>query len=413
MSKVWSYFVDVSWSNGFSDPSDHQTFVGEAIWPNDNLSPGVKNPDWRRRIRSLSNATSGLVRSWTRIHTSNGAVVYSARNNSNGVIATVSVSGDLLSWLLPVLGVESLDLDDNAVDETRSRMKRKFINVTSQWRSGTFFGQFEKTVQQFRHPAQGMRDLLAGRLAKLARRKYRNARDFLTAAEDSYLELQFGWKPFARDMADASKALSNVRSDEAERCSASTDNVGAPPSSTSISTVNLPGTHIYFDYYMRGESRKIRQRLSGAAKAVLPHSVGGITSDAGLLPQEFLPTLWQITPWSFVVDYFTNVGNIIDSVSWWNTGQVYCSESFLSEIDESISATLRTDLFNSSWSGYTPLFCTGSLGGWKRNEIVYSRSDFSLDGWFPRLHFNLPNLRQDLNLSALEKQERQLLSRFR
>lgn len=33
----------------------------------------------------------------------------------------------------------------------------------------------------------------------------------------------------------------------------------------------------------------------------------------GFSAKEFVPTLWELLPWSFLVDYFTNVGDILDA----------------------------------------------------------------------------------------------------
>jgi hypothetical protein len=33
----------------------------------------------------------------------------------------------------------------------------------------------------------------------------------------------------------------------------------------------------------------------------------------GFTPSEFVPTAWELMPWSFLVDYFTNIGDILTS----------------------------------------------------------------------------------------------------
>jgi hypothetical protein len=33
----------------------------------------------------------------------------------------------------------------------------------------------------------------------------------------------------------------------------------------------------------------------------------------GLSPEEFVPTVWELLPWSFLVDYFTNIGDILEA----------------------------------------------------------------------------------------------------
>ena len=43
-------------------------------------------------------------------------------------------------------------------------------------------------------------------------------------------------------------------------------------------------------------------------------------SSFGLSAWEFVPTLWELIPYSFLVDYFTNVGGIIASWSYRSLG---------------------------------------------------------------------------------------------
>jgi hypothetical protein len=49
----------------------------------------------------------------------------------------------------------------------------------------------------------------------------------------------------------------------------------------------------------------------------------------GFNPSEFVPTAWELIPYSFLADYFTNIGDILDSwaygrgnLSWSNRTQI-------------------------------------------------------------------------------------------
>jgi hypothetical protein len=35
-----------------------------------------------------------------------------------------------------------------------------------------------------------------------------------------------------------------------------------------------------------------------------------------LAPEDWVPTLYNVMPWSWMIDYFTNIGDIVDGICW-------------------------------------------------------------------------------------------------
>jgi hypothetical protein len=57
----------------------------------------------------------------------------------------------------------------------------------------------------------------------------------------------------------------------------------------------------------------------------------------GFRLDEFVPTLWEVLPWSFLVDYFSNVSEIISAATYVNSNLAYCSKTVVTERKSSVS----------------------------------------------------------------------------
>jgi hypothetical protein len=145
------------------------------------------------------------------------------------------------------------------------------------------------------------------------------------AVSGSWLELQFGIKPAINDIKDiASEAIDQIygRDDKVRLRAKSTDNV----------TVN--NAYAYLVPWSYGA--KLEQFKTTYSKAGVQYVVGmkrslnaptaglqKVASGFGFQFQNFVPTIYELIPYSFLIDYVSNVGNIIEaactdtsSVSW-------------------------------------------------------------------------------------------------
>jgi hypothetical protein len=70
-------------------------------------------------------------------------------------------------------------------------------------------------------------------------------------------------------------------------------------------------------------------RYRGAVKAQAATTASDRLARFGFTPSEFIPTAWEILPWSFLVDYFLNIGDLLSAsvtdtsnVAWVNRSRV-------------------------------------------------------------------------------------------
>jgi hypothetical protein len=53
----------------------------------------------------------------------------------------------------------------------------------------------------------------------------------------------------------------------------------------------------------------------------------------GFSPDNFVPTIYNLIPWSFLVDYFSNIGDVIDAMSIRNVGLAWGCKTTRQQVD--------------------------------------------------------------------------------
>lgn len=193
---------------------------------------------------------------------------------------------------------------------------------------GELLGTLGKTFQMLKKPFNGTIQMLkeakkVTRITNVARkRKYDVERDpfkvFTLAAEavaSGRLETRYGWTPMLLDYDTALReGIRFVEKDYQKRYVArASERVGQKVSK-------------YFDVPYSGSSalrvkgNARRQFDARVSSGLIYEYVSHAPSDVfmrtlGLNGRDLLPTLWELVPLSFVVDWFTNVGRWINAVT--------------------------------------------------------------------------------------------------
>jgi len=161
------------------------------------------------------------------------------------------------------------------------------------------------------------------------------------AAGDDYLNVQFGWKPLLADITDfmsgvrnLNKLINQYKRDAGRQVRR---RYSFPPVQSFSESVVLEnatvaivggGRNSLLDSTRRGQvvrSREttVRRWFSGAFTYHLPDP-GSWQSEHSGLAAKFLgvditpETLWELAPWSWAVDWFTNVGDLIHNANRWS-----------------------------------------------------------------------------------------------
>jgi hypothetical protein len=229
-----------------------------------------------------------------------------------------------------VAGLSASSADSDALIQTRSAVKAQQYHISGP----TFLGEFREVVQMFRHPAAGILKGIDRYLATVGKSRRglksgtplkKRIKIISDAAAESWLELVFGLNPLIADCKGIAEAVARYKLDDIYRHTEARgfgkhavgqDHVGNGVAGLSggLRIVDSKRSEIRVIYTVGIKANMASEAFSGAEK---------IKNLSGFNLQEFIPTCWNLCPWTFLVDYFSNIGGVLEadsvdtsSVSW-------------------------------------------------------------------------------------------------
>jgi hypothetical protein len=129
-----------------------------------------------------------------------------------------------------------------------------------------------------------------------------------------WLEQAFGWQPFISDINSAFKTFRGLRDSKPQR----------PVSGFGVEEINVPsksyvntGHPVFGGWIEYLVNRTAKERAFVKYSGMVNCSTYGSPVDAlepfGFTIDSWAPTLWELLPWSFLIDYFTNIGDVISA----------------------------------------------------------------------------------------------------
>jgi hypothetical protein len=270
---------------------------------------GYKNSSWRQQIELGQNATTPLTASETTLDYFDPAEMQLQRKDAQGTW--------LQTWYVDTPRSDTYDgsLLSTVDNLARTNAIRK---LSSNFKGYTFLGELREAVSMVRNPAHSLRKGLDSYMQFLSKKRSRlNGRkgldEFRKIASGTWLEYSFGWRPLIGDIQAGFDAIRDRASrPEYQPFKVSVTRDRQTPRRL-ISSSGFQYMTIDTFMFSREECSAYYQ---GTAKAFVTTS--GLPEKLGLYPSEFIPTAWELVPWSFVVDYFANIGDILDC---WATAQ--------------------------------------------------------------------------------------------
>lgn len=361
---------------------------------------GTAVPNWQKRIASLSSATSAYVRNDAlRLETPTYKfrVVWNGGSKDSPMIRDESWEGNINFLLIPTKVGSSSRARNTALGNFLSSA----ASSLSKLQGGTLIGELRETLQMIKKPASSLRDSLEKyyrRARGLSLDGYIKRRHRLhNSLTDMYLEYTYGWRPLMNDIAAGADAYMAMKYRyETERAEGSAKDV--PYSSI----VSVPGGKINMllvDWKRRSTS-EFKSRYVGVARSyvgVHTDTASEVRKLCGFQWQDFLPTAWNLLPYSFVADYFSNIGDILNSAHGLTADWIWKSYSVKCTYTLEITPRLRKPVGDRILSFYE----NGVSGKVTRTD--YSRGEASL--YLPTLQLEIPAVGFVwANLAALCKQ---------
>jgi hypothetical protein len=172
-----------------------------------------------------------------------------------------------------------------------------------------------------------------------------NLKNFVKGSSNEYLKGQFGWKPLLGDIKDVAKVISKSQRllEQAYRDSGRVVRRRYQFSPTRVLEESLVATGLFYSTFVSGISLQSvvsdpplgggsvfryrettkRQWFSGAFTYHMPNYADDMWGNShqaiDLLGLELTPeTVWNATPWSWAVDWFSSVGDVIHNLNSWS-----------------------------------------------------------------------------------------------
>lgn len=275
-------------------------------------------------------------------------------------------------------------------------------------------GELRETARMLMRPASALRDLVgkyAGQVSKNVRKRPGSSlrgkpsrREVERVVADTYLEWTFGVKPLLSDTEAIAESLARAF-EEARPIRRKL--------SAQASTQNAYDTVSYNASNRCAQSRTSLQRLTTGSvrylaglKAELqppPGSLASVRRATGTdTLDNFVPTVWQLLPWSFLIDYFINISDVLEAGATSTANVSWIQETLRTHTV--IHCNTRSDFINPGWSMVSDISTTPGFVSASRVSIVRTPLETVP---YPSLTFNNPfgSLGKVANMFALWRQQ--------
>lgn len=304
----------------------------------------VDQPNWRQKIIEKKNATTPLTASESSAIYEPGFVAFT----ESGAGKNFSDKGGFqFSSIYPTMSTQSMNV---AVAKASTKYYSKLDEIRASLQGQQFIGEFHQVVTLLKNPYRELGAILMDML-KLAAKNQKKGRllarikpkgvdydgrydlsksDVYRLMADGgamWLQFRFGILPLVSDISGLMSILRKKAQEQdvrSYRCYGSEER--------SRSSVYTNGGDVYGVNYFGSRIEVCRTehiiRFGYLHKLLDDYAAKVADFENSFLDPAKLPsTFWEITPWSWLIDYFVNVGDIINAVCTSSSNVVYVSKS--------------------------------------------------------------------------------------
>jgi hypothetical protein len=298
---------------------------------------GYDNPRWRQQVRIGDNATTTMTGNFDDIVATPGSFWLRCQapgSGGTGPWYTLTLSGDIA--LRRCIG----DPPDWGPISSTTAYNRgllaylKGVNSVNKAFDGlTFLGEARETLKMIRKPAMGLRNILDGYMRRLGEAKRKRPKDWKKNISSLWLESMFGWIPLANDVQNFAQAYNSLL-DKNRDAYVLVSKVGVDERANSSNTygellASMVGSFAPVVLHRQRATDKAVVRFRGKVWRRIIATRVDTAAHFGFTPEQFVPTAWELLPWSFLFDYFSNIGDVLEAgitdtsrVVWTNVSEV-------------------------------------------------------------------------------------------
>lgn len=407
VQKTWQFrMYTKKYIDGVWDGPQSRNVVSTNV--TDTVTTGGSLPDYRRLISQRQSATTSLSGQKYNVRGSHsgGVIRYQRTLISGGKpvrvgsIAYGCVGG---ASAIGVLSPSNLSYD-SANNQALGLLVSQAAKAQREIQLLVSAGELGETARYIRSRSQGLYNGFWSYLdaIKQRARKIRRSRQIQEMIADAWLEYQFAIKPTIGDIADASRAVAKIMFGHSPSKRVVGQGFSDRNGVSGFHPDTLSDHWTVSRYYRYYETVGVRYTGSVSSSSL---SAYRHISTLGATPGEVLVSVWELMPWSFVYDYFTNIQEILESVRWHVTDLDWCEKGTQKVTSCNVYDVKITPVTPGGWRVD---YCTVDPGAPLSSQRVDVTRQKYLGSLTPSLEFEIPGLSTKwLNLLALNRARRE------
>jgi hypothetical protein len=363
---------------------------------------GTDQLRWKSLIQQGLDASSNYTRNGVKVDFRDSFIQVDEKDNIN------RLAWERLSGIIYSPGTLSHLAGDSSLDSRAIvAFLKKARGVQTAFQGGVFLGELRETLHMLRNPAMALRFGLSDYLSFLRKKRRkipeRRKKNFLS---QTWLEYAYGWRPLVSDILDAGRALNRDRHLQRQVIPArgfAKEDMISTSVEQSVSTGSSEVRYRRTNY----TSRKVM--YVGGIYSNADHAAQFTAQNLGFTLDNFVPTVWELIPYSFLVDYFTNIGDCLDAWSFQKSAIAWCCKVVR---ETTVGRTVGNRfIFAPPPGGWKLVNLTADYGWvqWQLDSIA--RTVISPDNLVPSLGFKIPGIGSTkwINMAALAAQHKSLI----
>lgn len=329
---------------------------------------GSKVNGWRKLIAEGANATSAYSRSGAFLVSSvpGDAVFSGSFLHQTSVAPAAYTEGWLPTWeslkgfAIPMTIPSHLTVSsDKANAAALTETYNKVLQAQRQLNGSAAVAEFAETLHMFGRPFKSIVDLTHRHLNRLTKERRRlkgpvtrKKEDWADIVSSSYLEYAFGLAPLINDTKAVAEALARWNFEgKDDILIPKTKAIGRGSDTSSLSTVtetgfDSPSRFLAFIVTKKKVTEARAQYVVGLSATLQAdfQSNERLIQLLGFSPSDWLPGLYEGVPWSWLLDYVTNVGDVLQAACTSTADVKWISKTLVTRTEEDTSINCNTGL---------------------------------------------------------------------